>query len=326
MSAIEARDAPPAPPIADLACATFADDLSSIPADDEGNIGPFCCGARVAQVELRRGRRRLKLDLSGIYFTDVLTVDGDVPSASSLTSRSQLVLTWSEATFVGRHALLGDVVIELQPRQQSLGSVAAASREQDGFFPALNRNEFFFSIKVPRLGREYRNEEALVNKSLIEWIPPRGSVYALEQPVRFTNTSNAGDWWDITKCWVLIPDQKWVLIDVTDIAEGGHRFHITATLRNVSPKNRVKAYWFTRPDAPSDFYSYEPTRGVLWLGRKPKEIRFDLVVKDPSLSRPIVEIGAAVIANPIVNDPNNSGGVGTWAVDVRKRQQHLGKR
>jgi hypothetical protein len=146
-------------------------------------------------------------------------------------------------------------------------------------------------------------------------------VYELVEPVRFENPEQGRDWWDITKCYVMIPDQKWVDIEVVSIERNGERDHVTALLQNKSPKRWVVAYWFTNSDDPKS-YHFCPKWGIVSLRRKKKPITFD-VVRTTQDADPIIELGAAVITNPIVNDPSKSGGIGTYAAHLERRQAYL---
>jgi hypothetical protein len=259
--------------------------------------------------------------MAGTYNTKVIGEDGRDLDEDDVAPGMSPRIEWTQASFIGRHWALGPFEVHLSPEAASSGFVEQTNRSADEFFPATNRNEFFFRIVVPRLRREYRNRAALVNVATIDAIPPIGSVYELAEPVRFENPQQGRDWWDITKCYVMMPDQKWIGIEVVSIERHGDRDRITALLDNKSPKPRVVAYWFTNSDDPKS-YHFNPKWGILTLRREKKAITFDAVRTTPDAD-PIIELGAAVITNPIVNDPSKSGGVGTYAAHLERRRAYL---
>ncbi len=301
-------------------CLTFGLRPTEHEPDEKGEYGPFCCGNRIAQIQLRRGPFRLSANLAGTYDTTIVDSDGRDLGARELEAGMSPSIQWTQATFVGHHRLLGPLRVDLAPGRPSLGDFDQPAA-QKGFFPARNRNELYFRIAAPRFGRVYENETALVNEAAIDAVPPIGSVYELAEPVRFSNPKQGSDWWDITKCYVMMPDQKWIGIEVTSIEKSPDGYRIVAMLENKSPSRRTIAYWFTNSDEP-DRFTFKPRWGMVLLDRTKKQIEFEAVCSSPDVE-PIIELGAAVITNPVVNDPSKAGGVGTYAAHLKKRMAFL---
>lgn len=62
--------------------------------------------------------------------------------------------------------------------------------------------------------------------------------------------------------------------------------------------------------------------GTLRLGRKKALICFDMVfIKPPD--DPTIQIGAALISNPIDKDPRKNAGSSALAVNIKRRMLHL---
>lgn len=289
--------------------------------DITGDYGLYCCGNRTGNITIQKGLLQFNLNLGGLYDTNITTSEGtelleDIPLDFN---HQNIHMEWTKATFYGKHWFLGEVIVELAP-QGAISNFSPASEIQSTFFPATNENQFYFRIRLPRFGREYINSNPLVNRAIINSIPPVNAVYSLSEPVRFQNPINPGDWTNITKCYVMIPDQQWIQIDVVSIIHDQNHYHVIATLENQSPKDSVIAYWFTNTD--ESFVQYSPPFGTLFLGRKKKEIKFDMIFSSPPQD-PVIQVGAAVITNPIVNDPRHHAGTKAIAIDLNTRMRYL---
>ena len=290
--------------------------------DASGRYDVRCCGNRVANVEMRKGPFTFRLAMGGRYVSDLVDASGRAVSAvDRLTSADDVRIDWTDATFIGWHWLLGKFRVELAPHARASGTVQPTDRARSAFFPARNVNAFYFRIHMERFGRILENRDPLINSSLIREIPPVNSLYGLDHPVAFYDSRTQQEWSNITKCWVLIPDQKYIEIDVTRIDRGLHRIDVEAILKNVSPCRFVLAYWFTNVEDPTN-ESYTPSMGMKLLGRKPRRIRFSMLFEDYP-KEPTIQLGAAVITNPIANDPHVNTGGAVAAFDIDTRAEYL---
>ncbi|MCP4486714.1 MAG: hypothetical protein GY820_05250 [Gammaproteobacteria bacterium] len=290
--------------------------------DDSGRYEPFCCGNRLAQLKVKKGIFSFNLDMGGTYDSKVLDENRAlVEDISLLSTSSELAIVWEMATFIGRHWLLGKFTVELVPDKKSVGALLTEDKGVAGFFPANNTNRFYFKLHLHRFGRIYENKSPLINSSVVTNIPPINSLYTLNEKVRFVNENDSGDWVDITKCWVLIPDQKYIEIDIVSINRKMGRIDVKATLTNLSPKRFVKAYWFTNTEE-GDTAHYEPSMAIVCLSRKPKIIQFSYVFKTEPKD-PVIQLGAALITNPIANDPNRNAGTVIEAFNIGMRMEYL---
>jgi hypothetical protein len=171
-------------------------------------------------------------------------------------------MKWVNNKFIGRHWLLGNIIIELNHEFQSMGRVEKIERwseRNQGF----NTNEFYFTFKFPRFRNlAISNKQPIVNSSVVYDIPPtEESIYSLERKSRSVKVALAGreetslnfNFCDIT----LFPERN-ISIEILDVVKSpDNSYTILVQYTNLTSVNATCAYFLVLHDqgliTPNDY-------------------------------------------------------------------------
>lgn len=251
--------------------------------------------ARCAEVVVAFGGVRRTVYMGGVALADFPEVHG-VPT-DALAPGQSFAVRWSAAVFHGRDSVLGPLTATLRQANselvastgivRSLASVAESGNDGNpSFFPAINRNSFFWRLVSPRLGLVFDSSEALENEATIHQIPPVGSVYQLVRPVTFTSVrSRAGILGRtlstvmtspkivLESCRVKLMELAGLEVSVDLENEFTHSAQFRLRITNRTAETNVTVTWMVWPPPEEGL---ESAMGVLRLGTQPKAISITL--------------------------------------------------
>jgi hypothetical protein len=189
----------------------------------------------------------------------------------ALNAGDAFSVVWQSAYFYGVDSVLGGVSVSL--RQDGTFAAAPASMvrslakphavggapDDGSFFPATNTNHFMFRMHVPRLGAVFDSQQSLRNTATIHAIPPVGSVYELDEPVRFernrarsSRRSTVAGSLVLESCRVKLMELGNLKVEVRLLGETSTSARFAFTMLNESTEDRVTATWLVwpRPEEP----------------------------------------------------------------------------
>lgn len=195
-----------------------------------------------------------------------------------LSSATELEIIWTKCKFLARHLVLGDIHVELdEQRGPSRGTVIPAARrrggDQPGFYPAHNRNELYFAIRIPRLGAIYRSKAPIVNEAQIDAIPPIGVPYPLARPVAYAPNRRCLPSLEIVSCVVRMMNEERLQLTTEHASVTAGFGRVDVRIDNTSGRSPVQVFWHVKTP---DGITARPQEGLLSLGRQPARVRIEL--------------------------------------------------
>jgi len=157
--------------------------------------------------------------------------------------QAKLAIEWKYATYYAYHWLLGPIIIELNHDRENRGIIRAIDSE-DGFFPASNENHLFFTIYLPRFHLQFRNEQPVVNSSVIMQIPPLHSTYLFNIPMEFKSNSWFPYPLKLSAGLIDTLTEGNLDLHVNDTSQHGKQFHVDFSLSNLSGIKKITVVWF----------------------------------------------------------------------------------
>ncbi len=197
----------------------------------------------------------------------------------NLRAGEQITVVWERAVFHGRHPLLGTITARLRPVQQLSAQPSivesVSPRSEHSFYPAKNRNSLVFSIHIPRFGLHLVSTDPIVNSSIISQIPPYGSIYELEKPVRFSPVSGKFKNLlavDVEKCAIKLVELSNIKVTLSEIRRNADNVTYRADLMNETTEDSIQLSWMVWPEAET---TSSPS-GTITLDRFSSNIVFDV--------------------------------------------------
>ena len=199
---------------------------------------------------------------------------------AALNTPQHFSVEWEAAVFHGVHPVLGKITARLivYSLAQHPSFVRSVSIDQPsatpGFFPALNRNNLPFQIEIPRFGLVYRSDQAVINSSMIDRIPPIGSIYLLEnRPIYSTVSTLSTSFLSVVSpsiklesCRVKLMELQNLKVDLELKAQDQDSVTFSMTVKNDSTEDAVQVTWLVWPE-PEE--AADKASGSLELQRAP---------------------------------------------------------
>lgn len=239
--------------------------------------------ARAAEVQVSVSGMSRKVVMGGFALAEF--PDKNPEEMRNLAAGEHVNLIWKQAHFVGTDPLLGIIEASLRNDLSSGGLVSSSSALlADGavggsFFPAINRNEFHFQLRLPRLGMTMKSDEPIVNSARIEQIPPVGSIYQLERAVKFSRDAQLSSVLsvvmpsvEITSCNVRLHVAEGIDLRIVSHEDDGSRVTFTVEAVNRTGSDKLGATWMIWPPPPSQ--AEQPKGTISMDGVNPQRFTF----------------------------------------------------
>lgn len=247
---------------------------------------------RCAMVDLRVGGMRTRAHLGGVAVASFPGVEHI--AIENLTPGGIFAVDWEDAFFYGEHGYLGPMHVRLRPKHMlpgvsTNGTVRSLAPAVDSpaaipdrrFFPAVNRNEFYWRIGLPRFGLVLDSSEPLVNEATIQTVPPFEEAYRLVAPVVFRAnlprsamlTRSVAPPITVESCSVKLQELRDLNATVVLASQTDHEATFDLMFRNESTEDNVLVSWVIWPRPEEVGHQAE---GTIRLGRTPASVALKL--------------------------------------------------
>jgi hypothetical protein len=236
----------------------------------------FRAAARCSSVSTTFLGMRFRIPLGG--FAEATFPDRSDAELRSLAPGDRFSVAWERAVFFGRHPFLGEVVARLEPGTSTAPPQSFVQGKSGlgagSFFPALNRNYLRFTLQIPRFGLLLESRDPIINSAQITQVPPYGSTYKLERPVRYS-PKGAGPLTGILSTTIETCDVKLVelanlKVTFQEVGRTSSEVKFEAKVTNETTEPNITISWMVWPDE----RGAEDIKGSLDLDRKPHAFKF----------------------------------------------------
>lgn len=235
----------------------------------------FIYAARCSSLIIRAFGHSREVAMGG--FAHAVFPQYDTQEIQTLSRSDSVIVRWEEAVFRGRDTVLGDVIAKLNKSKllalPESNIVSNGDLLSSGFFPAENVNYLPFQIALPRFGVKMVSDVPVVNRAIINEVPPYGSIYKLSSSVKFSNEGGLFPLRvSLEQCSVRLVELRNIKLDIEKTNSGDGYASYSATISNETTEDSIQVAWVIWPQKEDD----ADVGGVIDLHRAPKLIEFEL--------------------------------------------------